>query len=168
MKKLSFLLATLLIGGMMFTSCGKDPEPTPDPTPDPTPTTYSVVYEVGNTNLLGTYIISDCFKLDVTYTDANGESVTENGVTLPWSKAIEVEAPFHAAMSGTFVWNEDELPDNLVFGVCREISVYKGNSPISGGAGTPGTLMQLTKEKFHKLIETNPDYVQFTYEKDVE
>ncbi len=34
MKKLTFLLVTLLIGGMMFTGCKKD-DPTPTPTPDP-------------------------------------------------------------------------------------------------------------------------------------
>ena len=38
MKKIMFLLATLLIGGLMLTSCNKpDPEPTPTPDPEPTP-----------------------------------------------------------------------------------------------------------------------------------
>ena len=35
MKKVTFLLATLLIGGLMLTGCKKDPQPTPDPDPDP-------------------------------------------------------------------------------------------------------------------------------------
>lgn len=166
MKKVTFLLATLLIGDMMFTGCAKDPDPTPDPEPEPTPTTYSVVYEVANTNFGHTYTLSSCFKLDVTYTDANGESVTENGVTLPWSKAVEVEAPFHACMSGTFVYDEAELPDELVFGKCKGISIYQGNSLISGGL-PGGTFTETTKEKFLQIVESNPDYVKFTVEDDI-
>ena len=30
MKKVTFLLVTLLIGGMMLTGCKKDPQPTPN------------------------------------------------------------------------------------------------------------------------------------------
>ena len=168
MKKLSFILATLLIGGMMFTSCGKDPEPTPDPEPDPTPS-YSVVYKVSNTNMFGTYILSDCFKLDVTYTDANGESVTETGLALPWTKTIGVEAPFHAVMSGSLVYDEAELPDLVVFGVFKDLSVYRGESLVSGNAGlTPGSVLQLSKEKFLQVLEDNPDYLTFTAEANIE
>ena len=42
MKKLSFLLAALLIGGMMFTGCKKED---PKPTPDPVSKTAKVVYK---------------------------------------------------------------------------------------------------------------------------
>ena len=87
MKKLSFLLATLIIGGMMLTGCKKS-ESTPEPEPTPVSTAYRVVYTVSNTNVLQTAFISDCFKVDVTYTDANGESVTVNGATLPWTKTV--------------------------------------------------------------------------------
>ena len=153
MKKLSFLLATLLIGGMMFTGCNKDPEPTPEPTPDPTPTTYSVVYEVGNTNIFGTLIISDCFKLDVTYTDADGQSVTETNATLPWKKSIEVTSPFNAKMEGTFVYNEEELPDQLIYG-----RYYSINNDWHGGFGG------MTKVKFLQLATEHPDHLQFSLE----
>ena len=82
MKKVMFMFATLLIGGLMLMGCKKtEPTPTPTPDPEPTPTTVSVVYQV-----VGEYqslVMSDCFKLNVTYADANGESVTETGVTLP-------------------------------------------------------------------------------------
>ena len=167
MKKLSFLLAALLIGGMMFTGCEKDPEPTPDP--DPTPTTYSVVYKVSNTNMFSQYYVSDCFKLNVTYIDANGESVTETGLTLPWTKTIEVEAPFHAVMSGSLVWDEAELPDLVTFGVFKDLSVYRGESLISGNAGqTPGSVLQLSKAKFLQVLENDPDYLTFTAEATIE
>ena len=49
MKKLSFLLATLLIGGLMLTGCKKDnPQPTPDTPSTPTETTKTVVYTMDN------------------------------------------------------------------------------------------------------------------------
>ena len=47
MKKVMFLLATLLIGGMMFTGCKKDnPQPTPDTPSTPTETTKTFVYKI--------------------------------------------------------------------------------------------------------------------------
>ena len=62
MKKVTFLLATLLIGGMMFTGCKKDnPQPTPDPTPTPTPTTAKVTYKVDNKMSTLPFVTSDCF-----------------------------------------------------------------------------------------------------------
>ena len=168
MKKLSFLLAIMLIGGMMFTGCTKDPEPTPDPEPDPTPT-YSVVYTVSNTNMFAQYYLSDCFKLNVTYTDANGESVTETGLSLPWTKTVGVEAPFHAVMSGSLVYDEAELPDFVTFGVFKDLSVYRGESVISGNAGqTPGSVLQLSKAKFLQVLENDPDYLTFTAEATIE
>ena len=167
MKKMSFLLTTLLIGGMMFTACTKDPEPTPDP--EPATPTYSVVYKVSNTNMFSQYYLSDCFKLNVTYTDANGESVTETGLKLPWTKTIGVEAPFHAVMSGSLVYDEAELPDLVTFGVLKDLSVYHGESVISGNAGqTPGSIMQLSKAKFLQVLEEHPDYLTFTAEATVE
>jgi len=45
MKKVTFFLAALLIGGMMFTSCKKD-DPQPTPTPDPVSKTAKVVYKL--------------------------------------------------------------------------------------------------------------------------
>lgn len=168
MKKLSFLLATLIIGGMMLTGCKKS-ESTPEPEPTPVSTAYRVVYTVSNTNVLQTAFISDCFKVDVTYTDANGESVTVNGATLPWTKTVEVEAPFHAVMTGSLVFNEDELPDRVTVGVCKDLSVYKGESLISGSAGlTPGTIMDFTKTKFFEVLEHDPDFLKFTSEANIE
>ena len=44
MKKVMFLLATLLIGGMMFTGCKKDNTPGSDPASK----TFKVSYALGN------------------------------------------------------------------------------------------------------------------------
>lgn len=167
MKKLSFLLATLLIGGMMFSGCTKTPDPEPDPEPDPTPSTYTVRYEVFKKN--ASHTLPDCFKLDVTYTGADGQMVTENGVTVPWVKVIEVNAPFNAKMVGTFVFVEDELPESFYYGRIKDISIYQGNSLISGSGGVipSGSFIGTTKEKFLKILEKDPDYVKFTIEKDI-
>ena len=168
MKKLSFLLATLLVGGMMFSGCTKDPDPTPDTEPDQTPTTYTVVYNVLKQNITGTYTLSDCFKLDVSYMNADGEMVNETGLTLPWSKTIEVKAPFHAKMSGTYVYDEAELPETgLTFGISQCITVYQGNSIISGGTPSATSFLTTTKTKFLKIVESDPNYVKFTAEKDI-
>lgn len=162
MKKVIFLLATLLIGGMMFTGCKKDnPTPTPTPEPTPTPTTTTVVYKVDNTN--GNLVLSDCFKLNVTYTNANGESVTETGVTLPWSKSVEVTTPFHAKMQGEYVYNENELPDQVVSGKRYGIGAYTSGSL---NIEMVGSFSSGSKESFLNLMTHNPDRLKFSTEKD--
>ena len=80
MRKVLFLLTTLIIGGMMLTGCHKD-DPTPQPEPTPTPNTVKVAYRVSDTD--GNYTMLPCFKVNVTYLDANGQEVTETDQTLP-------------------------------------------------------------------------------------
>ena len=162
MKKVIFLLATVLIGGMMLTGCKKYPTPEPTPDPEPTPTTCIIEYQVSNTN--GNLTLSPCFKLSMTYVDANGETVTEENVTLPWSKQIEVTSPFHAKMSGTFSYDETELPEtDLVFGCRRGIGIYK-NGAIS--ITMNGIIGKYTKENFLHVITEHPDRLHFTAEQD--
>ena len=160
MKKVMFLLATLFIGGIMFTGCTKYPEPTPGT--EPATSTTEVAYLVTNTASNGT--LPACFKLNVTYLDANGQEVTENGATLPWKKVVNVTKPFHAKMTGELVYNEEELPETLVSGtryaiVLNEIS--SDNLTIYSGHFTPST-----KEKFLNLMAQYPDRLKFTDEKD--
>ena len=82
-----FLLATLLIGGMMFSGCKKDD---PKPTPTPTPATKTVVYKMDNTysEQISSYTatVSPCFHYTFSYKDANGTMVEVNNPTLPWTK----------------------------------------------------------------------------------
>ena len=156
MKKITLLMATLFVVSMMITGCKKD-----DPTPEPTPDTYAVVYKIDNhyENLF----LSPCFKMNVSYTDANGQLVTENNVTLPWSKSVDVEVPFHAKLMGTLTYNEEELPDYVIFGFYRGIGLYvngSGNVPMEGGMGG------MTKENFLIAATEHPDQLQFTMEKD--
>lgn len=162
MKKVMFMFATLLIGGLMLTGCKKtEPTPTPTPDPEPTATTVSVVYQVENQ--YQSLAMSDCFKLNVTYTDANGQEVTESGVTLPWSKTIEVTSPFKAKMQGEFAYNVEELPDQVVYGKRYGIGVYENNA---FNVSLTGGFSSISKEKFLELIEAHPDRIQFTTEKD--
>ena len=159
MKKVMFLLATLLIGGLMLTGCKKNPEPTPDP--DPTPTTIEVAYAVTNTSSSGT--LPACFRLNVTYLDANGQEVTENGVTLPWKKVVSVTSPFHAKMVGELVYNEEELPETVVYG--KRYAIVPNTDEIIP-LQYSGNFNTASKETFLNVMAQHPDRLQFTAEQD--
>ena len=159
MKKVMFLLATLLIGGLMLTGCKKNPEPTPDP--DPTPTTIEVAYAVTNVSPSGT--LPACFRLNVTYLDANGQEVTENGVTLPWKKVVSVTSPFHAKMVGELVYNEEELPETVVYG--KRYAIVPNTDEIIP-LQYSGNFNTASKETFLNVMAQHPDRLQFTAEQD--
>ena len=153
-------MATLFMVSMMITGCDRD-DPTPTPTPDPTPDTYTVVYMINDQANGST--MSPCFKMNVTYTDADGQLVTENNVTLPWSKSVDVEIPFHAKMTGTLTYNEADLPETVVYGLVRGIGLYTNGS---GDIEIVGSMHTASKENFLRLITEHPDRLQFTMEKD--
>lgn len=153
-------MATLFMVSMMITGCDRD-DPTPTPTPDPTPDTYTVVYMINDQANGST--MSPCFKMNVTYTDADGQLVTENNVTLPWTKPVDVEIPFHAKMTGTLTYNEADLPETVVYGLVRGIGLYTNGS---GDIEIVGSMHTASKENFLRLITEHPDRLQFTMEKD--
>ena len=107
--------------------------------------------------------MSPCFKMNVTYTDADGQLVTENNVTLPWTKSVDVEIPFHAKMTGTLTYNEADLPETVVYGLVRGIGLYTNGS---GDIEIVGSMHTASKENFLRLITEHPDRLQFTMEKD--
>ena len=153
-------MATLFMVSMMIMGCDRD-DPTPIPTPDPTPDTYTVVYMINDQANGST--MSPCFKMNVTYTDADGQLVTENNVTLPWTKSVDVEIPFHAKMTGTLTYNEADLPETVVYGLVRGIGLYTNGS---GDIEIVGSMHTASKENFLRLITEHPDRLQFTMEKD--
>ena len=153
-------MATLFMVSMMIMGCDRD-DPTPTPTPDPTPDTYTVVYMINDQANGST--MSPCFKMNVTYTDADGQLVTENNVTLPWTKSVDVEIPFHAKMTGTLTYNEADLPETVVYGLVRGIGLYTNGS---GDIEIVGSMHTASKENFLRLITEHPDRLQFTMEKD--
>ena len=158
MKKVTFLLATLLIGGMMLTGCKKD-NPQPTPTPTPTPTTAKVTYKVDNKMTTLPFVTSDCFKYTITYVGADGNKVTVNDVTLPWtSPELTVTLPFDAKMEGKYTYKEEDLPDQVCFGQITRI--FSGENLVA--AGHDDNIVSLPKAGFLNYISQNPDAVNFS------
>ena len=161
MKKLSFLLATLLIGGLMLTGC-KKPTDTPS---EPTSKTFKVSYALGNKTKAALdieIVTSDCFKFDVTYTGANGEQVEVKGVTLPWtSPELTVTLPFTAKIEGQATFNEADLPDPVVFG--QLYYLYANGDECQFG----GELMAVERNAFMPYLAENPDILKFSYSKTI-
>jgi hypothetical protein len=164
MKKVTFLLATLLIGGMMLTGCKKDPQPTPSPTPTPTPstTTKTVVYKMDNTfkqSSTSILTLSPGFHYKFSYKDANGTMVEVNDPTLPWTKEISVTTPFEAKLEGNVTYNENELPTEgkVNFGTLGSIST---STDV-----TPSTNMSVfnSKQQFLDFISTHTDKLSYSF-----
>ena len=153
MKKVTFLLATLLIGGLMLTGCKKNTD-TPS---EPTTKTYKVSYALENTfTLTGGLVLTtnECFKFDVTYTGADGNPVEVKGVTLPWSiAAFDVKAPFKAKIEARPVYNEADLPDTFTYGAFAVINLN------NAGVGRGGDIYNRTKVKFLQTAQENPEYL---------
>ena len=146
MKKLAFLMATLLIGSIMFTSCKKDS--------DTTGKSINVSYGINNKAIVsgGELVVSDCFKFDVTYTGSDGKSVEVKGVSLPWtSDAFEVKAPFKAKIEAKPVFIESELPDPLTYGPV--VLIYKNGA----GFKSHEDMRNWTKTKFLQKAQESPD-----------
>jgi hypothetical protein len=158
------LLATLLIGGMMFTGCKKDTTPTPTPTPSTpdtpsTPTTRKVVYTLDKTVYIAmiSYQISPCFHYNFSYKDADGTMVEVNDPTLPWTKEITVNVPFEAKIEGKVTYNEAELPDTVYFGRAALINNDGLNTGFTG-----------SKEVFLQYIAARPDRLEFSNSKTIQ
>lgn len=146
MKKLAFLMATLLIGSIMFTSCKKDS--------DTTGNSIKVSYALNDKTLvLGEeLIVSNCFKFDVTYTGADGKSVEVKGVSLPWtSNVFEVKSPFKAKIEAKPVYVESELPDIFIYGLV--VLINKNGT----GFKRHEDMRNWTKTKFLQKAQDSPD-----------
>jgi hypothetical protein len=162
MKKVMFLLATLLVGGMLLTGCKKDTTPTPTPsTPDTpsTPTTRKVVYKLDKTVYIAmiSYQISPCFHYNFSYKDADGTMVEVNEPTLPWTKELTVNVPFEAKIEGKVTYNEAELPDTVYFGRAALINNDGLNTGFTG-----------SKEVFLQYIAARPDRLEFSNSKTIQ
>jgi ABC-type transport system substrate-binding protein len=164
MKKVTFLLATLLIGGMMLTGCQKDPQPTPTPdtpTPTPTPTTKTVVYKMDNVYYEETSStpLSPGFHFVFKYKDADGTMVEVNDPTLPWTKEISVTTPFEAKLEGKMTFNENELPEEgkVCVGALCTIKTNNNTTPI------PHCRLFRDKQQFLDFLSTHPDMLDFTF-----
>ena len=162
MKKLTFLLATLLIGGMMFTSCKKDNPQTPDTPSTPTETTKTVVYSMDNVwsdPPTTTLTLTPCFHFTFKYKDADGTMVEVNDPTLPWTKEISVKTPFEAKLEGTVTYNENELPEEglIIFGTLGSIK--------TGTSATPSQRVNQfhARQQFLDFISTHADRLNYSF-----
>lgn len=164
MKKVTFLLATLLIGSMMLTGCKKDdPQPTPTPGPTPTPATKTITYILDKTcTVSGSLLtVSPCFRYTFTYKDADGKMVEVVDATLPWIKEINVKTPFEAEMKGKITYNENDLPDYVYWGAPGNINVGTSHSTSGGVRGND-------KQEFLEIVAQNPEKLEFSYTKTIE
>ena len=145
-------MATLLIGSMVFTGCKKDSD-TPS---GQTGKTFKVSYGLGNTNTVQGEVLTTlgCFKFDVTYTGADGNSVEVKGVTLPWtSDAFDVKAPFKAKIEAKPVYNEADLPDEGEFVYGAVALIYKEGKVMK----KYDDIYRRTKAKFLQTAQNNPE-----------
>jgi hypothetical protein len=162
MKKVTFLLATLLIGGLMLTGCKKD-DPQPTPTPMPTPTTKTVVYKMDTSwydqTSSSSITLSPCFHFTFSYKDANGTMVEVNDPTLPWTKEISVTTPFEAKLEGKVTYNENELPEEgkVYFGALGTINVNHNTTT------TPNLKEFHNKQQFLEFLSNHPDMLNFSF-----
>ena len=172
MKKVTFLLATLLIGSMMLTGCKKD---TPNNGDNEggggnTPTTekvYSVKYELLETAKVEGVMVSvlpGC-KFNVSYVDADGKTVEVQQVTAPWSVMIEnVKTPFTAKMEGTITYDESQIPEtDIVFTKLPKITFIGNGDPII--EENFKVHKWNTKQKFLEAVQQNPRLLQFEVSK---
>ena len=150
MKKVTFLLATLLIGSIVFTGCKKDNNASGDSTSK----TFKVSYALENTATVEGVVITtdECFKFDVTYNGADGNPVEVKGVTLPWSiAAFDVKAPFTAKVEAKPVYNEADLPDEFVYGA--NAVIYKNDAQ----AKRSNDIYKRIKVKFLQTAQESPE-----------
>ena len=162
MKKVTFLLATLLIGGMMLTGCKKDdPQPTPTPTPASTTKTITYILDKTSTATGSTWAVSPCFRYTFTFKDADGKIVEVVDATLPWIKEINVKVPFEAEMKGKITYNESELPDYVYWGAPGNINIGTSHSTSGGVRGND-------KQEFLELVAQKPERLEFSYTKTIE
>ena len=168
MKKVTFLLAALIIGGMMLTGCKKDNPTNNDNnnTPEtPTQTTKSVVYKVDNTFQTGdintgqvtTHTVSPCFHYSFSYKDADGKMVEVTDATLPWTKEISVNVPFEAKIEGKVTYNEADLPEQVEY---ARIALINGEGEKSG--------YSTSKADFIEWIATHPEKLNYSKTKTIQ
>lgn len=170
MKKLSLLLATLLIGGMMLSGCQKDTPNNGGNQGGDTPATekvYSVKYELLETAVVENVtvnVIPGC-KFDVSYVDADGKTVEVKQVTAPWSVTVEnVKQPFTAEMKGKVSFDESQIPDtDVTFVKLPKISF------IGTGAPSPTDSFKVykfgTKQQFLNRVQEKPSLLEYSVTK---
>ena len=161
MRKVLFIVVSLLILCVLFIGCKKSSsnddvvQPTP-PTPTPPVETAVIKYYLGNQK--DETVMSPCFRANMSYKNADGEMVTVENVSLPWtSEEITVTKPFEALMEGVMLFNEEELTDTVRYG--RMPRLYIDNILV----GSLGGVDLWPKENFLKMVTEQPDKLEINY-----
>ena len=160
MKKSAFLFSALLMVSMLFIGCKKSSsnDEQVKPTPQPTPPVETAVIKYHLHNVSGPYMISPCFRANMSYKNADGEMVTVENVSLPWtSEEITVTKPFEALMEGVMLFNEEELTDTVRYG--RMPRLYIDNILV----GSLGGVDLWPKQNFLKMVTEQPDKLEINY-----
>ena len=166
MRKVLFIVASLMILSVLFTGCKKsssndeEVQPTP-PTPTPPAETAVIKYHVHTVvhTAIGDMILSPCFRANVSYKNADGEMLTAENVSLPWtSEEITVTKPFEALIEGVMLFNEEELPDTVVYG--RLPSLYIDGELVGLSFAS---MTMWPKEGFINMVTQYPDRLNFNY-----
>ena len=166
MRKVLFIVVSLLIVSVLFTGCKKSSSndevvpPTPQPTPPPVETAV-IKYHVHTVihTAIGDMVLSPCFRANVSYKNADGEMVNVENVSLPWtSEEMTVTKPFDALIEGVMLFNEEELPDTVVYG--RLPSLYIDDQLV----GLSFASMNMwPKAGFINMVTEHPDRLNFNY-----
>ena len=175
MKKVTFLLAALLVGGMMLTGCKKDDQNNNGNNGNngETPATevvYSVKYELLETAQVqtGTFSVLPGCTFDVSYVNAEGNTVEVKNVTAPWSVTVDnIKKPFTAKLEGTVNYDEAQLPET-------DINFVKfPQITITPSVGQPEVSNDFfcsyfsTKQKFLDAIQQNSRILNFLTSKEL-
>lgn len=173
MKKVTFLLAALLFGGMMLTGCKKDDQNNNGNNGE-TPATevvYSVKYELLETAQVSTgstfSVLPGC-TFDVSYVNAEGNTVEVKNVTAPWSVTVDnIKKPFTAKLEGTVNYDEAQLPEaDINFVKFPQITV----TPSVGQAVVSNDFFFdyfRTKQKFLDAIQQGSRILNFSTSKEL-
>ena len=165
MRKVLFIVVSLLILSVLFAGCKKSSsnddvvQPTP-PTPTPPVETAVIKYYLGNQK--DEIVMSPCFRANLTYRNAEGEMLSVENVSLPWtSEEITVTKPFDALMEGIMLFNEEELPDTVYYG--RMPSLYVDGTLL----GISGGIQWRSKENFISMVTEHPDRLEINYSRTI-
>ena len=112
------------------------------------------------------FSMSPCFKANISYVEASGNTTKLTDVTLPWKKEIIVEAPFNASVQVELTFKEEELPDSVTvvksgrLGIKKtEASSYYYNEDKRGNT--------FLKNKFLEHIVSQPIFLKYGFQQSI-
>lgn len=161
MKKLAFIMLAITFVGSILTGCKKSQN---NDNPTSTSNEYTVGYAIWGSEQAA---YSPCFKFNLAYTDANGQTVTKENVSGYWFTAITVKAPFTGKIEGTIIYNEDELPAEHII-LPRNVASTGFGQGANVGFSSLNMHMEVllttykTKERFLQRVAENPDLLKFS------